>query len=68
VSGVCSKGSSGYGRYRWADLLLLQSIVCAQVSGETCALAARVTRVGQFFFFVEFERDLALIGGEVKEW
>ena len=67
MQGICSEGHSDNGRYRGADVLLLQPILRTQVSGKACRLTARVTRVGELFFFVEFERDLALIGSEVKE-
>jgi hypothetical protein len=62
LQGICSKGNGDNRRYWGADVLLLQPIVRAQVPGTACGLTARVTRVGEFFFFVEFERDLALIG------
>ena len=67
MQGICSKRSGDNGRYWGADVLLLQPILRAQVPGTARRLTARVTRVGEFFFFVEFERDLALIGREVKE-
>ena len=62
MQGICSKGSGDNGRYWGADVLLLQPILRAQVPRTARGLTARVTRVGEFFFFVKFERNLALIG------
>jgi hypothetical protein len=38
--GICSTGSGNNGRYWGADVLFLQPILRAQISGKTCWLTA----------------------------